>query len=164
MARSLQSASLSSDWSVAGHLLVFLTILAAFGMTLAWLLKPTVVPNPSVAAYKAPPATRLIPPDPKAEPEPSGRDAPAWTSLAQSYEAAQEPEPPKPQAPAPARKRQRAAPAHHEATSAWAWSNNRSNDSYRERGGWNDNSRGWNDNRRYNNQSSDRQRGGSWSW
>ena len=154
MAKIAQNPSLSSDLPLLGHLLVLLAVLAAFGIGLAWLLKPTVIANPALAAYAPPPATVLIPPEPKAQsPELAAREPAGWASLAQAYDAA--PEPPKPEEHPPVRKRPRAVAP--EPGNAWAWGGNREPWNNRQR------SDGWNDRSRYSNQSNDRQRG-SWSW
>jgi hypothetical protein len=162
MVKSPQNPSLSSDWSILGHLLVIGIVVAVFGLAFSWLLRPTVLPNPAVASYTPPPATLLIPP-PRQKDAPPLADSPALSSLAQAYEVA--PEPAKPQPERQVVRKRTKTPERQETGSSFAWGEGRQqwNDNYRQRGS----DYGWNDRQHYSNRD-ERQRysnrGGFWAW
>jgi hypothetical protein len=108
MAKTNYDGSLST----LGVLSVMCAVTVAFFMTLNWLMQPKVLENPGMAAYHAPPGTRLVP-------LPRQSDAPELASLpensATSYAEALTPppsDPPKPvkqarkKPPAPKKSRQ----------------------------------------------------------
>jgi hypothetical protein len=165
MAKNRQPPALTSEWPILGHLLAILTVCGAFGLLLSWLLTPTVLANPSVAAYTPPPGTLLMPPPRKMDsPELTALEPSPFRTLAREYDATPEIQP-RPEAHVTVRKRQRPRDNPEQAYGyARSW-----DDGNRQQ--WNDSPRGgdrqWNDYGRErhsnNRQWNDRQRG-SWSW
>jgi hypothetical protein len=61
MFRRQQSNLISESWPIVAYLIGIGGFLFAFGGFIHWLLQPVVLPNPGLAAYQPPPATRLEP-------------------------------------------------------------------------------------------------------
>jgi len=161
MAKNRQPPALTSEWPILGHLLAILTVCGAFGLLLSWLLTPTVLANPSVAAYTPPPGTILIPPPRKTDsPELTALEPSPFRTLAREYDATPEIQP---QEHATVRKRQRPRDNPEQAYARSRDDGNRQQwtDGYRQRGGdrqWNDYGRErYSNNRQWNDR-------GSWSW
>jgi hypothetical protein len=66
--------SVDVTMSLLGYLSASLGFVVAFFLLLYWLMQPSVIPNPGMAAHSAPPATRL-------EPLPRKMDAPELAEL-----------------------------------------------------------------------------------
>jgi hypothetical protein len=149
-----QAPSLGSEWSILGHLLAIVMVCGVFSLGLWWLMKPTVLANPSLAAYMPPPATHLIPPARKMDAPDIALEPSPFTTLARDYDPPPEIQPQQ-RVSAPVRKRPKAR-ENPEQTFARGW-NDQGNDGYRRWGDRQDSrrerySREWN------------RGGGSWFW
>jgi hypothetical protein len=107
----------SDDWAtpLLGVASVFLAGAAGLFFLIYFLCQPTVNPNPGIAAYSAPPATRLVP-LPRISDAPELAELPAEppSALAALAQARAGDQPPKPPPRPVARKRARAEPGERE--------------------------------------------------